>query len=70
MSEHFDESNDEKIDCKGKYVSVMIEYGHRHSYINGIFLGETCEHLIVKDNKNKVIYINKNKIICHTFEKG
>lgn len=68
MSDHFEESTDKKVDYRGKYISVMIEYGHKHSYINGIFLGETSEHLIVKDNKNKVIYIHKNKIIYHIFE--
>lgn len=70
MPENFDESTDKKIDRKGKYISVTIEYGHKHSHINGIFLGETSEHLIVKDSKNKVIYIHKNKIICHTFEES
>ncbi|MFT8315084.1 MAG: hypothetical protein ABF633_12700 [Clostridium sp.] len=70
MVEHLEESSDKKIDGIGKYVSVMIEYGHRHSYINGIFLGETSEHFIVKDSKNKVVYIRKNKIICHIFEEN
>ncbi|MFL0194900.1 hypothetical protein ACJDU8_04825 [Clostridium sp. WILCCON 0269] len=70
MSEHLDESTDKKIDAIGKYVSVMIEYGHRHSYINGIFLGETNDHFIVKDSKNKITYIHKNKIICHIFKEN
>jgi len=70
MLEHLEESTDKKIDGIGKYVSVMIESGNKHSYINGIFLGETCEYFIVKDSKDKVVYINKNKIICHIFEEN
>lgn len=70
MSEHSDESMDKKIDTIGKYVSVMIEYGHRHSYINGIFLEETNDYFIVKDSKNKITYIHKNKIICHIFKEN
>lgn len=68
MSEHLEENTDKKVDGIGKYVSVMVEYGHKHSYINGTFLGETSEHFIVKDGKNKLVYINKNKIICHIFD--
>lgn len=70
MLEHLEESTDKKIDGTGKYVSVMVEYGRKHLYINGIFLGETSEHFLVKDSKNKVIYIHKNKIIYHVFEKN
>lgn len=70
MSEHFKESDDKKIDYRGKHVSVMVEYGRKHSYISGIFLGENSEHFIVKDSKNKVVYIHKNKIICHMLEEN
>lgn len=70
MAEHLKESTDKSIDGSGKLVSVMVEYGLKHSYINGIFLGETSEHFIVKYSKNKIIYINKNRIICHMFEEN
>ncbi|MDT8718598.1 hypothetical protein IAI10_18195 [Clostridium sp. 19966] len=68
MSENLEESKEKEIDDKGQYVSVMIESGNKHSYINGIFLGESSEYFIVKDSRNKVFYIHKNKIICHIFE--
>jgi hypothetical protein len=68
MLEPFEESTHKKMDYTGKYVSVMIQYGNEHSYINGTFLGETEEHFIVKNSKNKAVYIHKPKIIYHTFQ--
>jgi hypothetical protein len=70
MLESFDEIADEKIEYKGRYVSVMIEYGNEYAYINGTFLGETDEHFIVKSNKNKIYYIYKNKILYHNFKES
>jgi hypothetical protein len=70
MLESFEEIADEKIECKGKYVSVMIQYGNEYAYINGTFLGETDEHFIVKNNKNKIYYIYKSKILYHNFKEN
>ena len=68
MFEHFEESTDKKIDCRGKYVSVIIRYGSKYAYINGIFIGDTDEYFIVKNSKNKVFYIHKNRILYHIFK--
>lgn len=68
MLENFEEGNTKTAAYKGKYVSVMIQYGYERSSINGKFLGDTDEHFIVKNNKNKVVYINKNKIVYYVFK--
>ena len=68
MLEHFEESTDKKIDYRGKHVSVIIRYGHEYAYVNGIFMGDTDKHFIVKNSKNKVFYIHKNKILHHIFK--
>lgn len=70
MIEDLEESTDKKIGCIGKYVSVVIECGNKHLCIDGIFLAENREHFIVKDSKNKVVFICKNKIISHIFEES
>jgi hypothetical protein len=70
MSENFEEDKDKRIDYRGKSVSVVIQYGYQHYNINGTFLGETGEHFIVKNSKNKVVHINKEKIIYHIFEQN
>lgn len=67
MLEYFEDSIDQKNDDIGKCVCVKLEYGNQSSFINGIFIGENSEHFIIKDSKNKVIYINKDKIVYHTF---
>jgi hypothetical protein len=68
MLESFEEITDKKIEYKEKDVSVMIQYGDEYAYINGTYLGETDEHFIVKNSKNKIYYIYKNKIIYHVFK--
>lgn len=67
MVEHIEKNTDKEMHSKEKDVSVMIQCGYEHSLINGQFLGETNEYFIVKNRKNEVVYIHKNKIIYHIF---
>jgi RNase P/RNase MRP subunit p29 len=68
MSEHFGESSYKEINLLGQHISVVIQSGNQHINISGIFLGETEEHFIVKRSNNKIIYINKSKLLYHVID--
>lgn len=70
MLEHSEESKNNETNPIGQHISVVIQYGYQHLSINGIFLGETEKHFIVKKSNNKVVYINKTKILYHIFDKN
>lgn len=68
MLEHFEESTYKEINSIGQHLSVVIQSGYQHINIYGTFLGETEQHFIVKKNNNKIVYINKNKLLYHVFD--